>query len=68
MLCELCKKEKVHKNMSLALYDTNGVTYIDLCKSCARRLKFAIKSKYPQHFALYPEKEEKCESNKARLL
>ena len=68
MFCELCKQKETHKNMSIALFDDNGVTYADLCQTCLRRIRAGIKSRKPQHLSVYPEKEEDEKEDKVRLL
>ena len=57
MICELCKQRETDKNCSAMVYDSKGVTTADLCQVCMKKLKFGIRSKDPQHVAIYPQKE-----------
>ena len=68
MICELCKQKEVHKNMSIALYDDNGITFADVCETCLKKIRAGIKSKFPQHISVYPIKEDINKNDEVRLL
>ena len=54
MKCELCKTNNAVQGMSMRLRDLNGAMEANLCQSCLKKLKNAVKNPSPMKVEIYP--------------